>query len=202
MLFFIPQTRKKILSIIFIGIIFLIYFNNLVFLYIDRFIGGQGSETVQKLVDKSAYYRFEAWVVGLKMLFLYPLGIGAGGFQYGWEKYGSDPTFYLGTPHQLFLTIGVDYGLPALIVFISILITAIIFSKKLSKTGEEDEINIFKLLTISLISYATYGMITVGELSHLTGLMSPNNGYTIVLMILLAIISYYYQESDFVERKV
>lgn len=206
MLFFIPQTRKKILGIIFIGIVGLVYYSELVFLYLDRFIGGQGSETMQKLVDKSAYYRFEAWAVGFKMLFLYPFGIGAGGFQYGWEKYGSDPTFYLGTPHQLFLTIGVDYGLPALIVFISILIVSITYSNRLSKKDEEGEVNIFKFLTISLFSYAAYGMVTVGELSHLTGFFAPNNGYTIVLMSVLAMVSYYYfkyneKKSDYLEKK-
>jgi O-antigen ligase len=190
LLYFIPETRKKILIIVTLGLIGVIYFNKLVFLYLDRFIGGQGSEAAQKLIDKSAYYRFEAWAVGVKMLFLYPLGIGAGGFQYGWEKYGSDPKFYLGTPHQLFLTIGVDYGLPALIVFITILVTAITYSNKLSKTIEEKGTSIFKFLTISLISYVAYGMVTVGELSHLTGFMAPNNGYTIVLMCVLAIISF------------
>jgi hypothetical protein len=49
--------------------------------------------------------------------------------------------------------------------------------------------DMFKYFKISIIGFVLYGLITDGELSHLTGTIVPNNGYNIFLFTLLAIIS-------------
>ncbi|MGB5847626.1 MAG: O-antigen ligase family protein [Ignavibacteriaceae bacterium] len=194
LLSFIKETRKIVFGIIVVGIAGALQFSNLLLLYLQRFIGDSGGSQLMDMVDKSAQYRIDAWNTALKLLWIYPFGLGAGGFQYGWEKYGTDPTFYLGTPHQLFLSIGVDYGVLAMIVFIIFIITSILYSNKLSKFGNTDSSYQQKFITISLISYVAYGMITVGELSHLSGFKYPNNGYTLVLLSLIAITSYNYSK--------
>jgi len=197
LLSFIKETRKIVFGIIVMGIAGALYFSNLLVLYLQRFIGGSGGNQLMDMVDKSAQYRIDAWKTALKLLWIYPFGLGAGGFQFGWEKYGTDPTFYLGTPHQLFLSIGVDYGVLTMIVFIIFLFTSILYSNKLSNSENTESSYLQKFITISLVSYAAYGMITVGELSHLTGFKYPNNGYTLVLLSLIAITSYNYSKKKF-----
>jgi hypothetical protein len=194
LLAFIKEARKIVFGIIVIGIAVALQFSNLLLLYLQRFVGNTGGNQLMDMVDKSAQYRIDAWVTALKILWIYPFGVGAGGFQYAWEKYGTDPTFYLGTPHQLFLSIGVDYGLLAMIVFIIFLIISILYSNRVNKYGDADSSYQQKFITISLIGYAAYGMITVGELSHLSGFKYPNNGYTLVLLSLIAITSYNYSK--------
>lgn len=190
LLFMIKEGRKVILFMLFALLIITIYYNEIIFFYIFRFIGGESSGGSKGILDASVYYRMAAWEVGLKMLFLFPLGLGAGGFQYAWEKYGVDPTFYLGTPHQLFLSIGVDYGLLVLITFIVILTIVFVDLSQLIKKPLYNSTNFYKCMVISFIGFIVYGMLTDGELSHLTGFTLPNNGYTLILFSLFAIISY------------
>ena len=201
LLSFIKEARKIVFGIIIIGIAGALYFSNLLLLYMQRFVGSSGGNQLMDMVDKSAQYRLDAWKTALKLLWIYPFGLGAGGFQYGWEKYGTDPTFYLGTPHQLFLSVGVDYGVLTMIVFIIFLFTSILYSNKMSKLGDTESSYQQKFITISLVSYVAYGMITVGELSHLSGFKYPNNGYTLVLLSLIAITSYNYSKKKFISSK-
>ena len=187
LLFFIKSTRKFIYIVSIAGLGALIYLKDLVFLYIYRFLGAGGGSQVVDLVDKSAQYRLEAWSTALKLIFIYPLGLGAGGFQFGWEKYGPDPTVYLGTPHQLFLSIGVDYGIIAMIVYFILIVSIIFYSHKISKEDLGEESYRQRFISISILGYLFYGMITVGELSHLSGFKYPNNGYSLILVCLIAI---------------
>ena len=201
LLSFIKEARKIVFGIIIIGIAGALYFSNLLLLYMQRFVGSSGGNQLMDMVDKSAQYRLDAWKTALKLLWIYPFGLGAGGFQYGWEKYGTDPTFYLGTPHQLFLSVGVDYGVLTMIVFIIFLFTSILYSNKMRKSGDTESSYQQKFITISLVSYVAYGMVTVGELSHLSGFKYPNNGYTLVLLSLIAITSYNYSKKKFISSK-
>lgn len=194
--FMIKEGRKVVLFMAFALLIIVIYYNEIIFFYIFRFIGGESSGGSKGILDASVYYRMAAWEVGLKILFLFPFGLGAGGFQYAWEKYGVDPTFYLGTPHQLFLSIGVDYGLPVLITFIVVLTIVIVNLSQLIKKPLNNSTNFYKCMIISIIGFIVYGMLTDGELSHLTGFTLPNNGYTLILFSLFAITSYNKEKLD------
>jgi hypothetical protein len=60
------------------------------------------------------------------------------------------------------------------------------------KKKKTEGTRIFAYIKISIVSYLVYGFITDGELSHLTGFTYPNNGYTLFLMSLLSLVSYYY----------
>jgi O-antigen ligase len=122
------------------------------------------------------------------LLWKYPFGVGPGGFQNVWERFGPYPNVYLGTPHQLFLSVGVDYGLMALLVFGAVLAYAFYSLNKIHKTHAAD-VSLARILKISVIGYVVYGMITDGELSHLSGFTFPNNGYTLILFSVLAMAS-------------
>jgi len=190
-LYFRRQNRPVIYLILISAIVLGFLFRDILLLYILRFIAGGGSETKLTFVDNSAIYRIDAWRVGLLVLFNYPFGVGAGSFQYMYEMYGSIKNLYLGTPHQLLLSIGVDYGVPCLVVFIVILFIAIRKSKELYADNKENN-SLFYYVIISFIGYFVYGLITDGELSHLSGSIVPNNGYTLFLFSLIAIVVYNY----------
>jgi len=194
LLFFIKPTRKFIYVAIIAGIAALIYFKDLVFLYLFRFLGTSEGNQIADLVDKSAQIRIDAWMTALKLLWIYPFGLGGGGFQYGWEKYGTDPTYYLGTPHQLFLSVGVDYGILTMLAFILFIFISFSYSIRLFKSSYAETSFLQKFITISLVGYICYGLITVGELSHLSGFKYPNNGYTLVLLALIGITIYNYKK--------
>ncbi|MDR3667492.1 MAG: O-antigen ligase family protein [Ignavibacteriaceae bacterium] len=196
LLFFYTKNRKLIISLLvaFIGVA--VYFSNLLLFYIFRFVGNNNPQGL----DESALYRLEAWRIALKCLLLYPFGVGGGGFQILWEKYSFKPEIYLGTPHQLFLSIGIDYGILTLLVFIIILVVAFYYSYKIIESHSEAS-TLFKYVIISLIGLFVYGMLTDGELSHLSGFIAPNNGYSIILFAILSIISYFYSDIAYEKKK-
>ncbi|MGE5620956.1 MAG: O-antigen ligase family protein [archaeon] len=187
-MFFNKSNRKIIYVFLIIAIIIGVYFNDLVAMYFTRFIGGKGATSNNPLLDASALYRLEAWKLGFNLLWQYPFGVGPGGFQMAWARYGPYPNVYMGTPHHLFLSIGVDYGLLALIVFISLLLSAYQYLKGMVNVEREDS-QLIKLILISIIGFVIYGAITDGELSHLTGFTYPNNGYTLIFFSVIALAS-------------
>ncbi|MDP1676911.1 MAG: O-antigen ligase family protein [Bacteroidota bacterium] len=195
LLFFYKQNRKVIYWIVFGAIILGLVFSDLLALYVLRFFAGSGTEATVTVVDNSANYRLEAWKAGLLIIFHYPFGVGAGGFQHMWEIYGTIPNLFLGTPHHLLLSIGVDYGIPCLFLFLVIFFATIKKSKKLFKENKENNSKYFYII-VSLIGFITYGLITDGELSHLSGSIAPNNGYTLVLFSLIAVVI-----SEFTDKK-
>jgi hypothetical protein len=187
-MFFYKSNRKAIYVFLLIAVLAGIYFSDLLILYFSRFVGGKGASKNNPLLDASALYRIEAWKLGLNLLWKYPFGVGPGGFQNVWERFGPYPNVYLGTPHQLFLSVGVDYGLMALLVFGAVLAYAFYSLNKIHKTHAAD-VSLARILKISVIGYVVYGMITDGELSHLSGFTFPNNGYTLILFSVLAMAS-------------
>lgn len=192
LLYFNKDHRKLIHFVVVLLLIVGLIFNQLVVFYISRFMLGGSSDTV--MLDPSTFFRLEAWRIGLNTLFIYPFGVGAGGFQFVWEQLSHYPNIYLGTPHHLFLSIGVDYGIIPLLTFFVFVGIAYYYSHILYKDKEtsRDEKYLFFGIKVSIISYVAYGLITDGELSHLTGFTWPNNGYTLYFFTLLALISHYY----------
>ncbi|MGE5859879.1 MAG: hypothetical protein ACM34J_04965, partial [Ignavibacteria bacterium] len=66
------------------------------------------------------------------------------------------------------------------------LIISYLYCSRINKsTGQV----IFRYIKISIVGFVLYGLITDGELSHLTGSVNPNNGYNIFFFTLVAIIS-------------
>lgn len=186
------MKRDRIIIYIFIiaCIIFAIYYQELILLYIQRFLAGENEATTSAYLDYSALYRIEGWKLASQLLFLYPVGLGGGGFLYAWVKFGPYPLVYLPSPHELFLSVGVSYGVLSMAVFITILIISYSYCGKIAKS-KNDAHNIFNYLKISIIGYVCYGLTTGGELSHLTAFIAPNNGYTLILFTFIAIISFH-----------
>ncbi len=194
LLYRLKENRKIIYLFALAFIIGAVYFHELILLYVQRFLAGKNeAAATSAYIDLSALYRIEAWKLGVYLLVLFPVGLGAGGFQYAWEKFGPYSKVYLGTPHQLFLSVGVDYGILSMMIFIIILGASYYYCSLLSKSQIQYS-RIFKYFKISLIGYICYGVTTGGELSHLTAFITPNNGYSLVLFSLLAIISFHYNK--------
>lgn len=188
LLFFIKKARKLVRIFLFAGVLAGIYFSKLIMIYLFRFFNGSNGI----LTDPSALNRIALWEVGLKTMINYPVGIGADAFQYFWVKSGIT-TIFFGSPHNLLLDIGVSYGIPALLVFILIIFKFFQYINFLIK-NDKDFTDLYKCFRISLIGYIFIGFITGGELSHLSGFMYPNNGYTLILMIIFAIVVFQFNK--------
>jgi hypothetical protein len=189
------RENRRPLRVLLAGLgLVVIFYSRLILLYLFRFLAGaEGAGAGSPLLDASALYRLQAWKVGLRILVEYPFGVGGGGFQYIWRLSGPDPTFFRGTPHHLFLSIGVDYGVLALAAFVGILGLSYKYASALQGSVEGNPYrDLFRYIRISLIGFVAYGMITDGELSHLTGFIAPNNGYTLLLFSVLAFVSFSY----------
>jgi len=191
LLFWKKENRKIVIGFIFTGLVGAIYFIDLLNLYINRFFGG-GGEQSKFLMDQSALSRLEVWRVAIEGIINYPLGMGGIGYQYAWDKFGIEPSLNFVTPHQIILYIAIDYGVPALLAFILLFI--IVF-KRISILSHADNLansKLFYYIKLAFIGYFIHGFLTGGEFSHLSGNLFPTNGYSYMLMILLAIVSFQY----------
>jgi O-antigen ligase len=199
-LFWKKENRKIVLGFLVSGLIAAAYFSNLIFIYINRFLGGNATQS-GFLGDESALFRIQIWKLGFETIIKNPFGIGGTGFIDVWKKYGIDQSWTFVTPHQILLYIGVDYGLPALIAFISLFVVLFKSLSYLSKKSEQKGLDLFYYVRLSLIGYLIHGFLTGGELSHLSGNIYPNNGYSYILMILLAIVSIELSRKGFYKSK-
>jgi len=136
------ENRKIVLGFFIVGIVTVIYFNTLILLYINRFVGGNATQSTI-LGDASALYRIEIWKFGLRTILENPLGIGGTGFINVWKKYGTFKSLTFVTPHQLLLYIGVDYGIPALIAFIVLFVAVFKSVSKVSELADGESKNFF-----------------------------------------------------------
>ncbi len=193
LLFWKKENRKIVIGFVFTGIVGAIYFIDLLTLYINRFLGG-GGEQFKFLMDQSALYRLEIWRVAIEAIIKYPLGMGGVGFGYAWKKFSFDPTQIFLTPHQILLYIAIDYGIPALLAFIFLFIIVFKWISLLSRADSIPHSKLFYYIKLAFIGYFIHGFLTGGELSHLSGNMLPNNGYSYILMILLVIVSFQYSK--------
>lgn len=192
-LFAIKRNRKIIFALFAAGALAAVYFSSLLILYINRFFGG--GEAAGKggiALDQSALYRLEVWDVAFQAIARYPLGMGGTGYIYAWQKFGHETTIYFVTPHQIFLYLAVDYGVPALLAFLVLLLVFFKGARYLYKLKNNSYSIFFYHLLAAMIGYLIHGFLTGGELSHLSGNVLPNNGYSYMLMIVLALVSYHY----------
>ena len=188
-LFWKKENRKMVIGFLVFGIVGAIYYSDLLVLYFNRFFTNSGGNE-RFLTDESALYRIEVWRVAIKAILNYPLGLGGTGYMLAWAIYTNYPHVIFVTPHQIFLYIAVDYGLPALFIFLTLIIIVLRKLSILYKSVTLRNRKLFFYIKLSLIGYIIHGFLTGGELSHLSGTMYPNNGYTYILMILLAFISF------------
>jgi O-antigen ligase len=193
LLFWKKENRKIVIGFVFAGIVGAVYYIDLLILYINRFFGG-GGEQSKFLMDQSALYRLEIWRVAIEAIIEYPLGMGGIGYGYAWKKFSIDPTSIFLTPHQLLLYIAIDYGVPALLAFIFLFIIVFKSISLLSRAHSIPHSKLFYYIKLAFIGYFIHGFLTGGELSHLSGNMLPNNGYSYILMILLAIVSFQFSK--------
>jgi len=199
LLFWKKENRKIVIGFVIAGLVGAMYYIELLILYINRFFGG-GAEQSKFLMEPSALYRLEVWRVAIEAIINYPLGMGGVGYGYAWKKFSIDPTRTFQTPHQILLYVAIDYGVPALLAFVFLLIIVFKSISLLSKTNSLVNSKLFYYIKLGLIGYLIHGFLTGGEFSHLSGNIMPNNGYSYILMILLAIVSYEY--SNYKELKI
>lgn len=77
--------------------------------------------------EKSSVARLSLWDTGWKMVKDNPvLGQGLHGFNYGWEKFNTDPNLaHYNFPHNIILNFWVDFGLLGMLAFVLIAVSAL-----------------------------------------------------------------------------
>jgi len=195
LLLFYRSGRKYIYPIPgLISIAFLAFRQQLLILFM-RF-----SEPGPNVLISSAGARLEAWIVSLKVFKIYPFGLGGGNFDYAWEQFKPLHIIPMGASHNIFLSVGTEFGVLTMIIFIILFFLQFrmcwwIFKNSKNKLHR----NIAFIITVSLIGYCVYGMTTGVELSHIIRYypVTTMNSFTIILFTLFAVITTLFVE----ERK-
>jgi O-antigen ligase len=147
-----------------------------------------------RIVDMSTLARIEGWRVSFPMMLKYPFGVGGACFPYIWVKMSKYCTFFLSCSHHLFLSIGTEFGVIPLILFIFIVLIYLykcIYVVRRSK--DKDLSSLSFALLIGIMAYISYGIISEGQLAHLTSWREPIHSHSVMLFSLLSIISFLYR---------
>jgi len=195
LLLFYRSGRKYIYPILGLILIAILAFRQQLLILFMRF-----SEPGPTVLVSSAGARLEAWIVSLKVFKIYPFGLGGGNFDYAWEQFKPIHIIPMGASHNIFLSVGTEFGVLTMIIFI------ILFFLQfrmcwwiLRNTKDRLHRDIAFMITVSYIGYCAYGMTTGGELSHIIRYfpVTTMNSYTIILFTLFSVITILYTK----ERK-
>lgn len=136
--------------------------------------------------------RFEALRVSLISLGIYPFGLGGGNFYYIWEQFKPLHIIPMGTSHNLSLSIGTEFGVPAMIIFLTLFFLQFSMCWWIFKNSKvELHRDIAFIITVSYIGYCIYGMTTGVGLSHIIRYfpLTIMNSFTIILFALFAVVT-------------
>ncbi|MBL7069005.1 MAG: O-antigen ligase family protein [Candidatus Omnitrophica bacterium] len=104
------------------------------------------AQSVEDVVDKSSQRRIEAWKGGIEMMKQSPLfGIGYGLFPYLISNYAPVRSM---DAHNMYILIGAEMGLPALVTFFVVLIIMLFNTRKLHKMTKD---KFFKALALGFL---------------------------------------------------
>jgi O-antigen ligase len=155
-----------------------------------QFIISRGTGSVTFLNNPSAVSRIQAIFTDFIIMKKYPFGAGMGNFaelykEYSVQGYMSIPDFLrwkmivapymLEHPHNLFLEIGVDLGIFAMVLFLIIIIISIV------KTIKNYENN--RGFFVSIVTFSFMAVMTGSELNH-KGVISG----TLILFLIIALV--------------
>lgn len=194
LLFFYKKGRKKLLPFFAIIIVAIILYGQQLLVLLYRFF----SPNVE-LASTSIEARLEAWRLSFMIFRNYPLGLGGGNFDWAWLKFRPTHLYFIpmGASHNIFLSIGTEYGLLGMLFFIIILVTQIRMCWWLYKNSK---ILLYKnlafIIGVSFIGYCAYGISTGGELSHITQYypLTMLNSFTLILFVLFAVVTVMYYD--------
>lgn len=146
--------------------------------------------TTSIFVDESAIARVQSIFTCVKMMILYPFGVGPGNFAAMYKRYAEAgyllmpqsmrikinmPNYVLENAHNLWLQIGVEYGLVCLIVFMIIIINRLIVAFSNYKEN--------RATIIAIVSYFIMSVTSGVEFNH-KGVITGN----LILWLVFAMI--------------
>ena len=192
LLFFYKKGRKQLYPFLAILLITILLYGQQLLVLLYRFFRPN-----VELASTSIEARLEAWKVSFMIFRNFPLGLGGGNFDWAWLQFRPTHLYFIpmGASHNVFLSIGTEYGILTMLFFTIIFIMQIRMCwwlYKYSKTVLYK--NLAFVLGVSLIGYCAYGMTTGGELSHVTRYypLTMLNSFTLILFVLFAIITTIY----------
>lgn len=195
LLLFYRKGRKYLYLLLGLILIIILAYGQQLFILFTRFL-----EPGLNVPVSSAGARLEAWKVSLKVFEIFPFGLGGGNFDYVWEQFKPLHIIPMGASHNIFLSVGTEYGVPTMVIFIILLFFQFRMCWWIFKNGKNKLYrDIAFIITVSYIGYCVYGMTTGGELSHIIRYfpVTTMNSFTIILFTFFSIIAILFIE----ERK-
>lgn len=148
------------------------------------------------IIDPSTLVRLEGWRASFPIMKTYPFGVGGACFPYLWAGLSKYRGTFLSCSHHLFLSIGTEFGIIPLILFSSLLSFYLYKCIKMMKICRDRFTSLLSFsLFVGLLAYIGYGIISEGQLSHLSGWKIPIHSHSIILFSLLSVISFLYRRT-------
>jgi O-antigen ligase len=135
--------------------------------------------------------RLEAWRVAVTSILHHPLGIGGGNFDFAWGKWSHFTVLFqeIGGPHNLWLSVGAEYGIPFLLLFAALVLACLRGSVWLARRApRRASRRLGAALAAALAGFIVAGTVGDVELSHLSARNKPMNMHTLVLFAALGLL--------------
>jgi len=190
LLFFYRSGRKSLYPVLVLMVTAVLIFRERLLFLLVRFLT---SGPLTPLSSEAG--RIEAWKVSLIALVKYPFGLGGGNFHHVWQQFKATSivrALPLEASHNIFLSIGTEFGILAMLLFLIFLFMQFRMCWWIFKNSQKRLYrDIALIIGISYIGYCIYGLTTGCELSHLSRYdpATTINSFTIILFTLFAVIT-------------
>ncbi len=143
-----------------------------------------------KIAEMSTLIRLSAWQASLKSLIQYPLGIGGNQFPIVYSSLGRFPDSPVLHSHHIFLGMAVEYGIPALIGFIAIILFILHSAFTRLKTSAEGSRlhSLLAAIMCGLLGSVFMSIISEGPRCHLNNKGEMYNDALIFMYIVMALL--------------
>ncbi len=135
--------------------------------------------------------RLEAWRVAVTSMLHHPFGIGGGNFDFAWRKWSHFTVLFqdIGGPHNLWLSVGAEYGIPFLLLFAALFLACLRGAVWLARRAPRCESRrLGAALAAAVAGFLVAGTVGDVELSHLSARNKPMNTHTLVLFAALGLL--------------
>jgi O-antigen ligase len=140
--------------------------------------------------------RVEGWKVALKSIAWYPFGIGGGNFDFAWQRWSGYVAMfgvkflYIGGPHNLWLSVASEYGVPFLLALGGLVVFFVRSALSVARRAPRPfERRLARALLVAVVGFFAMGTIGDAELSHLAARVKPMNVHTLFLFSALGVIA-------------
>jgi O-antigen ligase len=135
--------------------------------------------------------RVEGWSVALHSMLHHPLGVGGGNFDFSWARWSRDTSLFgehIGGPHNLWLSVGAEFGVPtALVLAVLVAFFLGLTQRSWRRTPWVADKLLAAALQAAIAGYFAMGTFSDGELTHLSARARPMNAHTLFVFAAMGV---------------